>query len=111
MFDSTEEMGSNIKDYNDQQIHDELSYHLKNKGLFNSGRWSDEEHLKFIEGIVEYGNDWKKVQKLIKTRSSTQARSHAQKYFSQIKKYLSVEELKGMEVDKSNKGNFIFLYI
>ena len=53
---------------------------------FNNGRWSDEEHKKFLEGILEYGNEWKKVQKIIKTRSSTQARSHAQKFFLKIKK-------------------------
>ena len=56
---------------------------------FNNGRWSDEEHKKFLEGILEYGNEWKKVQKIIKTRSSTQARSHAQKFFLKIKKNLN----------------------
>ena len=56
--------------------------------IFNNGRWTDEEHKKFIEGILEYGNEWKKVQKIIKTRSSTQARSHAQKFFLRIKKSL-----------------------
>ena len=59
-----------------------------NKNEFNNGRWSDEEHKKFIEGILEHGNEWKKVQKIIKTRSSTQARSHAQKFFLRIKKSL-----------------------
>lgn len=112
MFDSTEETGLNNKDYNDQQIQDELDNHLKNKEVFNNGRWSDEEHFKFIEGIIEFGNDWKKVQKVIKTRSISQARSHAQKFFCQIKKYLSLEEYKGfgIENDKGSKGNFIFFY-
>ena len=53
---------------------------------FQSGRWTDLEHQKFIEGILEYGNEWKRVQGVIKTRSSTQARSHAQKFFLRIKK-------------------------
>lgn len=56
---------------------------------YNSGRWTEEEHKKFIDGILEYGNEWKKVQKFIKTRSSTQARSHAQKFFLKIKKNLT----------------------
>ena len=45
----------------------------------------EEEHQKFIDGILEYGNEWKKVQQIIKTRSSTQARSHAQKFFLKLK--------------------------
>ena len=55
---------------------------------YNSGRWSEEEHKRFLEGILTYGNEWKKVQNVIKTRSSTQARSHAQKFFLRIKKDL-----------------------
>ena len=33
-----------------------------------------------------YGNEWKRVQVHIKTRSSTQARSHAQKFFIRLRK-------------------------
>ena len=57
------------------------------------GRWTKEEHEKFIEGILKFGNEWKKVQKIIKTRSSTQARSHAQKYFLRIKKEINSDIL------------------
>ena len=63
----------------------------KESVYYNTGRWSEEEHLKFLEGILEYGNEWKKVQNLIGTRSSTQARSHAQKFFLRIKKALQSE--------------------
>lgn len=45
----------------------------------NTGRWSKEEHQKFLEAIDLYGRDWKKVQDYVVTRTSTQARSHAQK--------------------------------
>ncbi len=75
---------SNLKEKNEKN-----SKELKTQ--FNSGRWKEEEHKKFIEGIVEYGNEWKKVQKIIKTRSSTQARSHAQKFFLRIKKNLCLK--------------------
>ena len=64
----------------------------KKQTKYNSGRWTQEEHLKFIDGILEYGNEWKKVQSLIKTRSSTQARSHAQKFFLRIKKNLNIND-------------------
>ena len=53
---------------------------------FNTGRWQKEEHQRFVEAILKFGNEWKKVQKYVKTRSSTQARSHAQKFFYKIKK-------------------------
>ena len=59
--------------------------------IYNTGRWSEEEHLKFINGILEYGNEWKKVQNLIGTRSSTQARSHAQKFFLRLKKNFNLD--------------------
>ena len=48
-------------------------------GNFNTGRWSKEEHNKFLEAIEIYGRDWKKVESYVGTRTSTQARSHAQK--------------------------------
>jgi SHAQKYF class myb-like DNA-binding protein len=51
----------------------------------NEGRWSKEEHEKFLEGIVLYGINWKKVKTLIGTRTSIQVRSHAQKFFYKMK--------------------------
>ena len=53
--------------------------------LYNSGRWSKEEHHKFLKGLIQYGNDWKMVQKIIKTRTSSQSRSHAQKFFLKLR--------------------------
>lgn len=57
------------------------------KSVYNIGRWTEEEHRRFIEAILKYGNDWKNVQKHIRTRSSTQSRSHSQKFFLKIKNY------------------------
>ena len=31
------------------------------KKKYNQGRWSKYEHSLFIEGLVKYGNNWKKV--------------------------------------------------
>ena len=59
---------------------------LSKEGHYNCGRWQPEEHKRFIEAIMKYGNEWKLVQKHVGTRSSTQARSHAQKFFVKIKK-------------------------
>eukprot|EP01031_Cornospumella_fuschlensis_P024402 gene24402-29499_t len=49
-----------------------------------TGRWTAEEHSKFLEGVMRYGKDWKKMQPLIKTRSLVQIRTHAQKVFKKI---------------------------
>jgi SHAQKYF class myb-like DNA-binding protein len=59
---------------------------INREGMYNNGRWQPEEHQRFIEAIFKYGNEWKQVQKHVGTRSSTQARSHAQKFFVKIKK-------------------------
>lgn len=34
-----------------------------------SGRWTKDEHKKFIEGIQKYGRNWKKVEEHIGTRT------------------------------------------
>ena len=51
-----------------------------------NGRWTREEHELFLQALNEYGREWKKVAKRIKTRSSAQIRSHAQKYFQKLQK-------------------------
>ena len=51
----------------------------------HSGRWSTTENILFLSGVVQFGNNWKKIQENIKTRTTTQARSHAQKIFIKIK--------------------------
>ena len=57
---------------------------LKNS-KYAQGRWHLSEHKKFLEAIIKYGNDWKEVEKYIGTRTSSQARSHAQKFFIKLK--------------------------
>ena len=77
---------SDINDYIDNT--DIIIKKLKNKennGYLNEGRWSFQEHIKFIEAIAEYGKNWKDVQKYVGSRSSAQARSHAQKFFLKLK--------------------------
>eukprot|EP00975_Prorocentrum_lima_P025946 5458554-Prorocentrum_lima.AAC.1 len=48
------------------------------------GRWTREEHEAFLLGLRTYGREWKKVAQNIKTRTSAQIRSHAQKYFAKL---------------------------
>ena len=58
-----------------------------------SGRWSAEEHERFMLGkniphlgIFQHGKDWKKVEEVVGTRSGSQVRSHAQKFFNRLQK-------------------------
>ena len=59
----------------------------KTKAKTNEGRWTDEEHRKFLEAYDEMvavdpaRRRWPNVAAAVGTRSTTQCRSHAQKYF------------------------------
>lgn len=65
----------------------EGKYKKKDSLSFKSkeGRWTEEEQDKFLEGIVLYGINWKKIKCLIESRTAVQVRSHAQKYFQKMK--------------------------
>lgn len=52
-----------------------------------------DEHFRFIEALKLYGKEWRRVQQHVGTRSSTQARSHAQKFFVKL-------ERKGQKLDE-----------
>lgn len=41
-------------------------------------------HYYIDSGIMEFGKDWKEVEKIVKTRTGSQVRSHAQKYFIKL---------------------------
>lgn len=56
----------------------------KSQAGMNGGRWTEQEHQSFLAGLRLYGREWKKVASKIKTRTSAQIRSHAQKYFAKL---------------------------
>lgn len=47
-------------------------------------RWSEEEHLKFLEALKMYGRAWRRIEEHIGTKTAVQIRSHAQKFFSKL---------------------------
>ena len=70
-----------------------MSEHNESQTDARDGRWSKEEHQKFLVGIIYidsgleiYGRNWKEISKLVATRTGSQIRSHAQKYFDKLKK-------------------------
>lgn len=65
----------------------------------STGRWTQQEHALFIEGLKIYGKNWKKVESYIGTRTGTQIRSHAQKFFNRIKKEHGTEDPSKYVVD------------
>ena len=72
---------------------------------FNVGRWTKEERYIFLEGMRDYGNDWKKLEQIMKTRSRSQIRSHAQKYFMRLKKKVKSQYTK---FSAKNLINYVF---
>lgn len=66
------------------------------------GRWAFNEHLRFIKACLLYGNNWKEVKKYVKTRSSSQLRSHAQKYLIKLNKKYNNNPTN--EQENNNKG-------
>ena len=65
------------------------------KSKYNYGRWTDEEHGLFLEALLIYGKDWDKIEEHIGTRDAAHARSHAQKFFLKLVKWL--EDGEGLE--------------
>lgn len=55
----------------------------ENKGSW----WSPEEHQAFIRAYETHGKNWRRVAEEVGSRSITQVRSHAQKYFLKLKRH------------------------
>jgi SHAQKYF class myb-like DNA-binding protein len=48
------------------------------------GRWTEQEHLVFLDGLKIFGKQWKMIAGMIGTRTVVQVRTHAQKYFMKM---------------------------
>lgn len=73
-------------------------------GGFSVGRWNAAEHRMFLKGLRLHGREWKKVATMIRTRSSAQIRSHAQKYFAKLKKEREDDDDNSIEDENRARG-------
>lgn len=69
----------------------------------HTGRWTKEEHEKFLHGINVYGKEWKKIASMIETRTVVQIRTHAQKYFQKLAKKRN-QEMKHADTATASSG-------
>lgn len=60
---------------------------------YSIGRWEKDEHEKFVQAIITPGNSWQQIQELVITRSNTQIRSHAQKFFEKLQRKREIIDL------------------
>ena len=74
------------KDVNNDSFIDEESSLCEEEVNYNNGRWSEEEHRRFLEATALYGSKWEKVKEHVQTRSARQIRSHAQKFIMRLSK-------------------------
>ncbi|CAI5728973.1 unnamed protein product [Hyaloperonospora brassicae] len=67
--------------------------------ITRGGRWSADEHERFLEGFRIHGHKWKRVQHVVRTRSVTQVRTHAQKYLLKVAKLKAEKKQSGKSAD------------
>ena len=58
----------------------------KRSGEEKVGRWTEEEHKIFLQGLAMHGKQWKTIATMIGTRTVVQVRTHAQKYFQKMER-------------------------
>mmetsp|Transcript_10005 Transcript_10005/g.13096 ORF Transcript_10005/g.13096 Transcript_10005/m.13096 type:complete len:171 (-) Transcript_10005:291-803(-) len=71
------------------------------------GRWGNDEHTRFIEGMQLFGKDWINVTKVVQTRSVVQVRSHAQKFSLKLKKAWELNQVLSMEGQPVYPNDFL----
>ncbi|CAK57698.1 unnamed protein product (macronuclear) [Paramecium tetraurelia] len=71
------------------------------------GRWTKDEHQRFVEALSIHGKNWKKVEEHVGTRSGAQIRSHAQKFFNRLEKEFNKQfnGLKSSEIKQIFENN------
>ena len=77
------EFRSNDEDTTFQELKILLDFCEKTKEC-NKGRWNQDEQSVFIKAFKLYGSNWALIQKMVKTRTTKQVKSHAQKFLKNL---------------------------
>jgi SHAQKYF class myb-like DNA-binding protein len=75
-YDTKEDVGGKVViiiDDDDNERKDDIR-----KKRYGVGQWNEEEKSAFIAGLQKHGRNWKMISAMVKTRSYSQIRSHAQ---------------------------------
>lgn len=75
-----------------------------------TGRWSDEEHLRYLEGKKMFNSDWKLIADYVRTRRPIQVKSHDQKYMLRTFRRrrfspLNLRKFKAIMIDRGTQVN------
>mmetsp|Transcript_9428 Transcript_9428/g.15144 ORF Transcript_9428/g.15144 Transcript_9428/m.15144 type:complete len:237 (-) Transcript_9428:237-947(-) len=71
----------------------------------NSGRWTEEEREKFLQGFEKFGNDYSKLEEYIGTRSQSQIKTHYYHYSKTQPELFSPEKAKKTPKKRSSTSN------
>lgn len=63
------------------------NHRIQKQGKNLNGRWSKSEQERFVKAYEKFGRNWVEVQKIVKTRTLIQVRSHAQKAFMNVEQH------------------------
>lgn len=85
----------------DESLKEDCSSLNEGEAKYNNGRWSNEEHQSFIEGVLEYGTNWNKLTEIIPSRSTQQLKSHSRKCINQLGNKSTTNGDNNHAIDKS----------
>lgn len=87
-------MAKRVSSEDDKEvIQEKINQNTSGSTTYNTGKWTEDEHDRFLKAIKIHGNLWKKVRDCVGTRSCAQIRSHCQKYFRR-KRNMKLQELR-----------------
>ena len=71
------------------------------------GRWSEDEHKLFLQGLEQHGRKWKKIAAVVETRTKGQVHTHAQTYFAKLERLersAKTKETDQLEVEDESRA-------
>ena len=77
--------------------------------VLKKGRWTEDEHSRFLESLMKFGKDWEKIEEYVGTRDILNIRAHAQKFLSKLVKFIEKGEKRtGKDKDMTDEDIEIY---